>query len=222
MDFKSIINDLRYEALKCLKLLFSPAFWIFLPSFLAMSSIYIAHARGASWYLAKGTQENSAYWILGVTIAVFAVSALRFRDTLSCFLLVLSVNLLLREMDAIPLFGEVQLRTKGYIYCALGVMAAWGIWKRKKILPFIDAHSAFATLLLAVGVGYLFSQLVARGVFKLKRIPVFPYVDHLHVAMEEVIENFTHSTLLIAACFYLAIKLIEIRRRDQKSVNSEE
>ena len=212
MDFKSIIIDLRDEALKCLKLLFSPAFWIFLPSFLAMCSVYIANAKGVSWYLEKGTHETAAYWILGVTIAIFAASALRFRDTLSVFLVVLSVNLLLREMDAIYLFGDHQLRTKAYIYFALSAMGVWGVLKRKNILPFIDAHPAFTTLLLSVGTGYLFSQLVARGVFKLKRIPIFPYIDHLHIAMEEIVENFTHFTLLIAACLYLAIKLIETRK----------
>jgi hypothetical protein len=163
--------------------------------------------------LEKGIHESLAYWILGVTIAIFAVSAFRFRDTLSFFLLVLSVNLLLREMDAIYLFGDHQLRTKAYIYVALGAMGVWGVLKRKHILPFIDAHCAFTTLLLAVGTGYFFSQLVARGVFKVKRFPIFPDVNHLHIAMEEIIENFTHATLLVAACLYLAIKLIEAKRK---------
>lgn len=132
MDFKSIIVDLRDEALKCLKMLFSPAFWIFLPSFLAMCSVYIANARGVSWYLKKGIHENAAYWILGAAIAVFAVAALRFRDTLSFFLLVLSVNLLLREMDGIIVYGDLHLRTKVYIYFALGAMGIWGVFQRKK------------------------------------------------------------------------------------------
>ncbi|MCK5843176.1 MAG: hypothetical protein KAG97_00630, partial [Victivallales bacterium] len=199
---KKRVERFKNEIFWCLKTMTHPkTAWIYLPTAAAVLSVYLAYWLKADWYLAKGGQETAAMVLLGCAIALLSLATAKTRHIAQLFILVLSLNFLIREMDhqtiTIPGFGEIVIRSRHYIFVALGVMVAWGLWKDERILAFFNEHIKLKMILLAMVTTYLISQLIAKRVFK--HIKILPNERHLHVPLEEITENFAHTMFLLAA-----------------------
>jgi len=145
------------------------------------------------------------------------VAALKVRNTASLVLLVLAVNFLIIELDQTPItlpsIETFVMRTKGYIYVALGVMAAWGIWEERKIISFFYKYPLTKVMFLGVFSSYFLSQLIARRVFK--HIPILPHEHDYHIALEEVTENGAHIFFL-----FLAVVILWYAFRSKKELET--
>jgi len=205
-ELKIKIIDVLKELLVCMKLMINPKnLWIYLPSIIAVASVYVAYAYNAEWFLGKGGEETLALILMGGTISLLFVATLKFRNIASLFLLVLAVNFLIRELDKTPItlpgIETFVMRTKSYIYIALGVMAAWGIWQEKKIIAFFYEFPLTKIMFLGVFSSYFISQLIARRLFK--HIPILPNEHEYHIAFEEITENAAHIFFLVLASVIL-------------------
>jgi hypothetical protein len=205
-DFKLKVIDAVKELVICLKMMVTPKnVWIYVPSMVAVISVYIAHAYKAEWFLGKGSEETLALILMGTTISLLFIAVLKFRNTASLFLLVLAVNFLIRELDKTPItlpgIETFVMRTKSYIYIALGVMSIWGILEEKKIIGFFYKYPLTKVMFLGVFASYFLSQLIARRLFK--HIPILPHEHDYHIALEEVTENAAHIFFLLLACVIL-------------------
>lgn len=196
------IKSITTELLSCLKILINPkSYWIFLPIILAIVSVYIAYAMDAQWYLVKNGHEYFALAAMGAVVLTLIPASIRFKTVFVYFLLVLAVNFLIRELDettiTLPGIGSFMIRSKKYIYVALGFMAAWAVWKDKKIITFVNRYPLVKTMTIGVFITYFISLLISRRVFK--HIPIVPHEKELHIAFEEVSENFAHMFFLTLA-----------------------
>ena len=216
-DLKVKVIDVLKEVLECLKLMVIPKnFWIYLPPLLGIGSVYYAQAHDIKWILDKGGPENTALVLLGITIAILTIAAIRFRNMASMFFLILSINFLIRELDdtalTLPYFGDVVLRTKEYIYVALGIMAAWGIWQERKLFGFFSSYPLVKIMFLGLCSSYTVSQLIARRLFK--HIHILPDENQLHIPFEEMSETAAHIFFLLMA---LVILWYSISKRDRQN-----
>ncbi|NOY75370.1 MAG: hypothetical protein GXP32_06220 [Kiritimatiellaeota bacterium] len=215
---KTRLRHILNEVVWCLKTLKNPkCLWIYIPGLVATLSVYLASWAGAGWFLAKGGQETSALVILCCSIALLCLSSAKMKTIAPLFLLVLCVNFLIREMDhqiiTIPGYGDIVVLSKHYIYFALVLMGAWGVWKEERILAFFNEHIGVKTVLLSMGMTYVLSQIFARRVFK--HIKILPDERRLHIAFEEITENFAHSMFLLAAVLILLIALKSAESKDE-------
>ena len=196
------IKMLTTELLSCLKVVINPkSYWIFIPIVLAIASVYVAHAMDAKWYLVKNGHESLALVLMGMVIVAMIASSVRFKTVFVYFILVLAVNFFIRELDettiTLPGIGSFVIRSKKYIYVALAVMAAWAVWKEEKIIAFLNRYSLVKTMTIGVFITYFVALLISRRVFK--RIRILPNESELHIALEEVSENFAHLFFLTLA-----------------------
>ena len=217
-ELKIKLIDFSKEVVGCLKQFVNPKnFWIYSPPLLGVGCVYFAQAHNIKWILDKGGPENTALVLLGITISILIVAAIRFRNMASMFFLVLAINFLIREMDKTPLhlpyFGDVMLKTKSYIYVALGVMTAWGIWQEKKLFGFLSSYPLVKIMFLGLCSSYAFSQVIARRLFK--HIPLLPNEEQLHIPLEEMTETTAHILFLMMA---LVILWYSFFRRDVNKV----
>jgi hypothetical protein len=206
------IDFIISELLSIGKLLMSPRnWWLFIPAVIAVGSVYAADALHFSLFLIKGNQESAAFYILGVAIFLLIYSTVKYRDAASLFLLVLCCNFFIREMDSSELnIGSraVTMHTKGYIYLALAVMAVWAFFIKEKLVVMFNKFITLKAALLSMLSTYIFSQAVARRLFK--HIPLLPHESEIHIIMEEVVENYAHITFVM-----LAALLIYFHRKDR-------
>ncbi len=205
-DLKIKVVDVLKELLVCLKLVANPkSWWIFLPFILAVISVYVADSNDIAGYLVKGTQETAALILMGTTITVLAIAAIKFRNIASLFFLVLAINFLIRELDStmmdLPFLGTIKFKSKGYINVAMGLMAAWGLWQERKMIAFFYDYSFVKIIFIGVFSSYFSSQLIARRVFKY--IKILPNEAQHHVLMEEITENAAHIFFLAFALLVL-------------------
>ncbi len=148
--------------------------------------VYFAYAIDWQWELAKGTQEIVAPYILSLAMGVYIGRAVSEKEPAWQVLAVLSFIFMIREIH----FHHTTKPT----YVALAIWAAWVFAWRDRLVPMLE-KGAFKNWLFAAGFAYVFSQMVGQRWLRY----VLPYEHHLHVSMEETMENFAHLTLLITA-----------------------
>ena len=199
---------LKNETQQTLKQILKPVnWWVFLPIFMAIATVYIGKAYDIKWIIQKGDEENTALVLIGSAALILAAASLKLRNMAVVFLSVLAVNFLIRELDQTPITLpggiEFAMRTKVYIYFALAVMALWLFWKEKQILPFFNMHPTVRAMTVGLISVYTMSQLIARRLFK--HIPILPHEHKLHIPLEEVTENYAHFFFVILALTVLVI-----------------
>ncbi len=104
------------------------------------------------------------------------------------------VHLWLGWMGAIFALREIHFQVLDpAIYGALIVLLVWAAFWRRRLLAGADPGRLWIWL-VSTGWAYLFSQLVARRVFR-----GVPLENTLHIAIEELVENCAHAMLLVTA-----------------------
>jgi len=177
--------------------------WILLPGFLAISLVYAVHYFGISpWFTTRIFHESFAPWLLLVVVLIFLTASFLSRDALVMYLSGLALVFLIRELNStmFTVFGgEYLFKSKKLVDCLLVGMALWAWGWREKLFTCCNRSIALKVLISGVLWTYLFSQLIARRVFR----GVLPEENLLHVPMEETAETAAHVFFLVCALFCL-------------------
>jgi hypothetical protein len=177
--------------------------WILLPGLIAVVTVYVVHHFDSyPWLTTKIFHENCAPWLVLTIFVVFLTISLISRDSLMIFLAVLALVFLVRELNdtTFSLFGgEYLFKSKKLVDCLLVGMGLWAIGWHEKLFVCFNRSITLKILFSGVLWTYLFSQLIARRVFR----DIFPDERLLHVPMEETVETVAHLFFLVCALFCL-------------------
>jgi UDP-N-acetylmuramyl pentapeptide phosphotransferase/UDP-N-acetylglucosamine-1-phosphate transferase len=116
------------------------------------------------------------------------------------YLSVLALVFLVRELDetVLTVFGSTYLfRSKKLVDFLLVCMGLWAFGWREKLFDCLNRSRILKVSFFGVLWTYLFSQLIARRVFR----GIFPDESLLHIPMEETVETFSHLFFLVFALF---------------------
>ncbi len=203
---------LRDESLESVRIMFGLRHvWIYAPVLLAIITAYAAHHAVFVPVLNKGNNEDLAVVLISSVSCVLLAAAFISRwSFVPAFFFVLAFNFLIRELDdtkwSLPYFGEFSLRTKEYIYIALVFIGAWGFLRLDGLCSFFRENPLARKIFLGMISTYFVSQLVARRAFR----GVIPDEKGIHIALEEITENFSHLSFLV---FAVVIFMMAARER---------
>jgi len=177
--------------------------WLLLPGFCAVILVYaVNHFDVYPWLTTKIFHENCAPWLVLSIFVIFLATSFISRDSLVIFLTVLALVFLVRELNSttFSLFGgEYLFKSKKLVDCLLVGMVLWAIGWHERLFVSFNRSITFKVLLSGVLWTYLFSQLIARRVFR----DIFPDERLLHVPMEETVETAAHLFFIVCALFCL-------------------
>lgn len=161
------------------------SYWPALLGPLTVGAVALGWWSGADPEIQKGPNEVAAVILTGFATVCWGVEALRQRDPLAALCTFLSLAFLQRE---------IHFTGSDEILDAMGlVLLVWGwLWRERLAAPL--ARGQRWPWLVATGWTYLFSQLVARRVFR-----GVPFEEELHVWVEEAVENTAHVMLIVSA-----------------------
>lgn len=185
---------LKTEAVDWLKLVFSlQGLWVFIPGFLGMSYVYIAHANGWLETVGRGPQEMTALWLMGTATAIMLVRVSVFNYYLDFVLLALAVSFLCREIH----FPGTH---KG-VYVAIAIVGIWAYFRRKQILAEFATSKILKIGFFGMAWTYMLAILIQRRAFR----HMLPNEQLLHTPLEEVVENVCHIFFILVTllCFTL-------------------
>jgi hypothetical protein len=178
--------------------------WILLPGFLAVILVYaVNHFDIYPWFITKNFHEGLAPLLVGAIFLILLIRSLISRDSLMIFLAVLALVFLVREFNATTffLFGvEYLFKSKKLVDCLLVGMGLWAYGWHEKIFVCLNRSIPLKVLLAGMLWTYLFSQLIARRVFR----DILPNERLLHIPLEETAETAAHLFFLFCAffCFF--------------------
>lgn len=172
------------EYLKWWPLLIGPA---------SMILVYIAFYFDQLKFVDKAANENIALILLGIAAVNFSLQAVIYKRSFLLFMLCLTIAFFCREWH-FPGTG------KG-IYIALAGLAFWAFKQKNEFEKYIG-NGRFRIWLITTFAAYLFSQLIARRVF---RYLYLPYEDPLHIHLEETAETAAHLMMIAASLAAWAI-----------------
>ena len=178
-------------------------FWILLPSLIPLLLVYAVHHLDIyPWIITRDFNENIALWLVAMIFVIFLTKSLISRDSLIIYLTVLSLVFFIRESHdtVFTFFGSsYQFETKKLVYFLLVGMGLWAFGWREKLFACLNRSIMVKVSLFGVLWTYLFSQLIARRVFR----GIFPNESLLHIPMEETVETAAHLFSLIFVLFCL-------------------
>ena len=177
--------------------------WILLPGILAVVMVYAVHYFNIyPWLATKAFHEDCAPWLVLAIFVVLLIKSLSSRNPLVIFLAVLALVFLVRELDhtVFTVFGEEYLfkskRLLGFLLVAMGL---WALGWHEKLFACLNSSILLKVSLAGVFWTYLFSQRIARRVFR----DILPEERLLHVPLEEIVETASHLFFLAFAVFCL-------------------
>jgi hypothetical protein len=177
--------------------------WILLPGFLAVILVYaVNHFDIYPWFITKNFHEGLAPLLVGAIFLILLIRSLISRDSLMIFLAVLALVFLVRELNdtVFSVFGgEYLFKSKKLVDCLLVGMGLWAIGWHEKLFACFNRSITLKILFSGMLWTYLFSQLIARRVFR----DVLPEERLLHVPLEETVETAAHLFFLVFAFFCL-------------------
>jgi len=175
--------------------------WIFLPGLCALLLVYGTHySNVVPWITGRNFNEKFAPWLVLTVFAVLLPKSILSRNPLAVFLAALACIFYIRELNdtVFSLFGAAyHFKSKKLVDCLLVGMALWAYLWRGKLVECLNRSPQLTVMLSGVLWTYLFSQLVARRIFK----GVFPDEQLLHIALEETVETAAHLFFLWYAFF---------------------
>ena len=116
------------------------------------------------------------------------------------FLTILALVFFIRELNStvITFFGSSYLfKSKKLVDCLLVGMGIWAFVWHEKLFTCLNRSIMLKVSLFGVLWTYLFSQLIARRVFR----DILPNERLLHIPLEETAETFAHLFFLIFSLF---------------------
>ena len=177
--------------------------WVLLPGLIALLSVYAVHHLNIyPGLITRDFHEGIAPLLVLVIFAILLTKSFVSRDPLMIYLSVLALVFFVREINDtdITIFGDTYLfKSKKLVDCLLPVMVLWAFAWHEKLFVCLNRSMMQKVTLFGVLWTYLFSQLIARRVFR----GVFPNESLLHIPMEETVETAAHLFLLIFVLFCL-------------------
>lgn len=162
------------------------------PCIIGVLFVYWAKAHGyENSLISKGPNEILAVWLMSLATAVFLMRVIIDRSKLNIVLLVVAANFLCREIHF------TSTGTAVYVVATIALLLA--IYWEDEILDSLKDAKWFQICMTGTIFTYFFAILVQRRVFKAKRLPFLPDEEHMHVPLEEVLENVAHAFLLVSA-----------------------
>ena len=162
-------------------------FWILLPSLIPLLLVYAVHHFNIySWIITRDFNENIALWLVSMILVILLTNSLISRDSLIIYLTVLALVFLIRELNdtVLTFFGSSYLfKTKKLVDCLLVGMVIWAFGWHEKLFACLNRSIMLKVSLFGVMWTYLFSQLIARRVFR----GILPNERLLHIPMEETL-----------------------------------
>jgi hypothetical protein len=178
-------------------------FWILLPSLIPLLLVYAVHHFNIyPWIITRDFNENIALWLVSMIFLILLTKSLISRDSLIIYLTVLALVFFIRELDdtVLTIFDDTYLfRSKKLVDFLLVGMGLWAFGWREKLFDCLNRSRILKVSFFGVLWTYLFSQLIARRVFR----GIFPDEALLHIPMEETAETFAHLFFLLFALFCL-------------------
>jgi hypothetical protein len=176
-------------------------FWILLPSLIAVLLVYAVHNFNIyPWLITRDFNENIALWLVSMIFVILLTKSFISRDSLMIYLTVLALVFFIREFHdtVFTFFGSsYQFETKKLVYCLLVGMGIWAFVWNEKLFTCLNQSIKLKVSLFGVLWTYLFSQLIARRVFR----DILPDERLLHIPLEETAETFAHLFFLIFSLF---------------------
>jgi hypothetical protein len=177
--------------------------WILLPGLIALLSVYaVHHSNIYPWLITREFNESFAPWLVLVIFTILLTKSFISSNPLMIYLSFLALVFLVRELHGtdITIFGDIcRLETKKLAYLLLVGMGLWAFAWHEKLFACLNRSMMQKASLFGVLWTYLFSQLIARRVFR----GVFPNESLLHIPMEETVETAAHLFFFIFVLFCL-------------------
>lgn len=177
--------------------------WILLPSLIAVLLVYADNYFNMSpQYTTRIFNEGFAPLLVLVVFIILLTKSLISRNPLVMYLTVLALIFLVREFNAtvFTVFGgEYLFKSKKLVDCLLVGMALWAFGWHEKLFVCLNRSIILKISIFGVLWSYLFSQLIARRVFR----DIFPSERLLHIPLEETAETAAHVFFLGCALFIL-------------------
>ena len=175
--------------------------WVLLPGLIALLSIYAVHYLNIyPWLITREFNESFAPLLVLVIFSILLTKSFISRDPLMIYLSVLALVFFIRELNdtVITIFGDTYLfKSKKLVDLLLVGMGLWAFGWREKLFDCLNRSRILKVSFFGVLWTYLFSQLIARRVFR----GIFPDEALLHIPMEETAETFAHLFFLLFALF---------------------
>ena len=127
---------------------------------------------------------------MGVATVLFLMRAVCYRMEIDFILLVMSVNFLCREIHFIG--------TDNAVVIVAGLVLIWILIRKNQIWASIEQAKLFQLSLTGTAFTYFISILIARRVFSIDYLALLPHEAHMHIALEEVLENIAHLFLIFS------------------------
>lgn len=162
--------------------------WCFCPAILGIFFVYWAEANGYQALIMKAYHEHIAIGLMGVATALFVMRAFCYRMEVDFILAVMSVNFLCREIHFVG--------TDNGVVIVAAFVLIWVLLRKNQIWASIEHAKLLQISLSGTAFTYLLSILIARRAFSIDYLAVLPNEAHVHVALEELIENIAHLMLI--------------------------
>ena len=144
--------------------------WVLLPGLIALLSVYAVHHLNIDpWLISRDFHENIAPWLVSVSLVLLLTKSFISRNPLMIYLSVLALVFFVREINRtdITIFGEPYLfKSKKPVDLLLVGMGLWAFGWHEKLFACLNRSMMQKVSLFGVLWTYLFSQLIARRVFR--------------------------------------------------------
>jgi hypothetical protein len=144
--------------------------WILLPGLLALLSVYAVHHLNIyPWLITRDFNESFAPWLVLVILVILLAKSFISRDPLMIFLAVLALVFFIRELNdtVITIFGNpYMVQSKKLVDLLLLGMGLWAFAWHEKLFACLNRSMIQKVSFFGVLWTYLFSQLIARRVFR--------------------------------------------------------
>jgi len=175
--------------------------WILLPALIAVLLVYAVHNFNTyPWLITRDFNENIALYLVSMIFVLLLTKSLISRDALMIFLTILALVFFIRELNdtVLTFFGSSYLfKSKKLVDCLLVGMGIWAFVWHEKLFTCLNRSIMLKVSLFGVLWTYLFSQLIARRVFR----GILPNERLLHIPLEETAETFAHLFFILFALF---------------------
>lgn len=173
--------------------------WTLLLGPAAMAWVYIAEAIGKGNLVSRGTNEDMALILVGISVAGFGIQAIKYRQEFMFFMLTLCTAFFCREWH----FAG----TSNGIYVALALLAVWAFMRKDQLGSFFSGNAVEIWAWTAFSC-YLLSQLIARRVFRYVHLP---REEDMHIFLEESVETMAHIVMIIT-CIISWVRAAKIKK----------
>jgi hypothetical protein len=185
--------------------------WCFVPAILGIIFVYWAD-KYSRILIIKEYHEVLAIYIMSVAVILFLIRSLLYRLEIDYILLTMAANFLCREIHFIG--------TDNGVVIVGAIVLVWIFYWKDRIWLNIEHAKLVQIALVGTAFTYFLAILVARRVFSTDHLALLPNEAHLHVALEEVLENIAHLYLVsigILAFFCIPSKESENRKPTTRS-----